>query len=923
MRELIIELPATNLAIPAISVALPVFSVLLLWAIFLWIFVPDKPAESKSKSARIQDDLADGAITQSEENHPQNATAYQRGQLSNNGSLFGTSSYSDTVGKRHAEHATTHSVTDAATGRPTTKDANRPSNFNTVPVNDAKQNLPNKDQTASDISSGKHQATDSAQQAADNTDTGSAINKRFISPSLPHPDGSADGHTTHSIAPGTLAVTTKSLTGKTASSVTSSDANKTSGIPLTSAVTKSENKSPLTFGRSASSEAHSNKTLTPEAENTAQDSPSTTAANQTTKTHPQTAAHPLSGSHRSDHNSASGKIQRPGDQHKKANHAAPTNNSDAPAFPGSASTTTRHPLSTDGDSNKSNGVASNNEHATTRVNPTENQNTSKHNSAQPPVSPDHSIGSNHVSDKAAETENKSKSVNFSTQTTTQNTAAPTEVASASQTMDAQRATKNGLPDNSTNTDNGAVKLAPSNMQETITGKNQTDELPHQHGAIKHSDDRATDFEKNRPESTGNQSRENTAQNQSTSKHNSAQPPVSPDHSIGSNHVSDKAAETENKSKSVNFSTQTTTQNTAAPTEVASASQTMDAQRATKNGLPDNSTNTDNGAVKLAPSNMQETITGKNQTDELPHQHGAIKHSDDRATDFEKNRPESTGNQSRENTADRPAESFAKTQTDQTFVFNSQTTHPATNKQKSDLPKYQTAAKSRHIASSVEAQLQLRPPIARTLSANTTTEATNNENKKALADKDRIIKELQSKLDALQMKQDSGTRNKNAKNQDHSAVETAPSNSNHDDDRTTVSVAATQPTFAVSENTNASKSNITIAGVPGHKKTETSINHSIADNNTGKDLAAASKLDSQGNRHSDSTQSDVAELSHLKLQYQEAADKLLLREIKVKKLQSTVNRLQAAGLKETDQHTHAANGRELLLNKVRVLSTTRA
>ena len=783
MRELIIELPATNLAIPAISVALPVFSVLLLWAIFLWIFVPDKPAESKSKSARIQDDLADGAITQSEENHPQNATAYQRGQLSNNGSLFGTSSYSDTVGKRHAEHATTHSVTDAATGRPTTKDANRPSNFNTVPVNDAKQNLPNKDQTASDISSGKHQATDSAQQAADNTDTGSAINKRFISPSLPHPDGSADGHTTHSIAPGTLAVTTKSLTGKTASSVTSSDANKTSGIPLTSAVTKSENKSPLTFGRSASSEAHSNKTLTPEAENTAQDSPSTTAANQTTKTHPQTAAHPLSGSHRSDHNSASGKIQRPGDQHKKANHAAPTNNSDAPAFPGSTSTTTRHPLSTDGDSNKSNGVASNNEHATTRVNPTENQNTSKHNSAQPPVSPDHSIGSNHVSDKTAETENKSKSVNFSTQTTTQNTAAPTEVASASQTMDAQRATKNGLPDNSTNTDNGAVKLAPSNMQETITGKNQTDELPHQHGAIKHSDDRATDFEKNRPESTGNQSRENTA--------------------------------------------------------------------------------------------------------------------------------------------DRPAESFAKTQTDQTFVFNSQTTHPATNKQKSDLPKYQTAAKSRHIASSVEAQLQLRPPIARTLSANTTTEATNNENKKALADKDRIIKELQSKLDALQMKQDSGTRNKNAKNQDHSAVETAPSNSNHDDDRTTVSVAATQPTFAVSENTNASKSNITIAGVPGHKKTETSINHSIADNNTGKDLAAASKLDSQGNRHSDSTQSDVAELSHLKLQYQEAADKLLLREIKVKKLQSTVNRLQAAGLKETDQHTHAANGRELLLNKVRVLSTTRA
>ena len=126
---------------------------------------------------------------------------------------------------------------------------------------------------------------------------------------------------------------------------------------------------------------------------------------------------------------------------------------------------------------------------------------------------------------------------------------------------------------------------------------------------------------------------------------------------------------------------------------------------------------------------------------------------------------------------------------------------------------------------------------------------------------------------------------------------------------------------MSENTNASKSNITIAGVPGHKKTETSINHSIADN-TGKDLAAASKLDSQGNRHSDSTQSDVAELSHLKLQYQEAADKLLLREIKVKKLQSTVNRLQAAGLKETDQHTHAANGRELLLNKVRVLSTTR-
>ena len=198
---------------------------------------------------------------------------------------------------------------------------------------------------------------------------------------------------------------------------------------------------------------------------------------------------------------------------------------------------------------------------------------------------------------------------------------------------------------------------------------------------------------------------------------------------------------------------------------ASASQTRDAQRVTKNDLPDNNTNTDNGAVKIAPSNTQETISGKNQTDELPHQHGTINHSDNQAPDFEKNRPESTGNQSRENSADRPAESFAKTQNDQTSVFNTQTTHPATDKQKSDLPKYQTAAKSRHITSSVEAQLQLKPPIARTLPASTATEATNSANTKALADKDRIIKELQSKLDALQKKQDSGTRNKNNKNQD--------------------------------------------------------------------------------------------------------------------------------------------------------------
>lgn len=253
--------------------------------------------------------------------------------------------------------------------------------------------------------------------------------------------------------------------------------------------------------------------------------------------------------------------------------------------------------------------------------------------------------------------------------------------------------------------------------------------------------------------------------------------------------------------------------------------------------------------------------------------------------------------------------------------------------KSAQTKYQTAAKTRQLSSSAEAQIKLRShlaiqPAVSGNSAHTTPTEADNKSALILADKNRQIAQLQNKLAELEVR----TRQTQLSSAQATDTETGTPNLADQAARTSqtapVNPAAEIQQPAQTKNPTSPSTEATSGSEQDTNQAETLNSGDLTSTGTpqtpaGNQLHAATKTD-DGHTADPVVPADTSAVAfddvvRFKRRYQQASEKLTLQERKIKSLQTTINRLQASGLVEPADTTETAHNREPLLNKVRVLS----
>ncbi len=244
------------------------------------------------------------------------------------------------------------------------------------------------------------------------------------------------------------------------------------------------------------------------------------------------------------------------------------------------------------------------------------------------------------------------------------------------------------------------------------------------------------------------------------------------------------------------------------------------------------------------------------------------------------------------------------------------TQPAQQK-----PKYKTAAKTRHIPASIEAQLQLRSPLTNkpTPASNTGEDLSQQSEQKhalQLAEKNRLIEDLQKKLATLEADTQKSITQRSANQRvDQEQQEQPLQTTNAENDSAIRNLLhphnKTSPSI---ENSN-----------PAARTQTPAAQASRAQNTSALHIAGSSKDQSQ---HHDkqpgltasttNTRAADEDKATYKHRYQLASEKLAINEHKIDQLRSTVNQLQASGLVELQKISRIQNHREPLLSKVRVL-----